>query len=284
MITQHLPTKHYTFIHWLRSDGRHFQIASQLLFLATGLVSLGWDHLYFSYFLAFVGAIGTQLVFVHRGLVPAYSLKSALITTLGICLLLRTNAPVLFLFAGMLAVGQKFALRVGGKHLWNPANFGIVVCIVLSGEAWISPGQWGTAPLLVCVIGTAGLGVLAKVQRLETALVYVATLLALEVYRNVVFLGWDWDVVWHKMSTGSLWLYAFFMITDPMSTPSKRWPRVVWTILVASVSFYIANFYFVPTAPMWVLFFATPLSPIIDKLFGQKNFEWLPQTPSEAVS
>jgi Na+-transporting NADH:ubiquinone oxidoreductase subunit NqrB len=271
-------------LNWLRSDGRHFQMAAQMLFLITGILSLGWDALYLSYACAFFGALATQFVFVHKRIAPVHSLKSALITALGLCLLLRANSPFIFLFAAMLAIGQKFAIRVNGKHLWNPANFGIVLCVLLSGEAWISPGQWGTAPLLVCIIGTAGLGVLAKVQRLETALVYVATMFLLEVLRNIVFLGWDWDVVWHKMSMGSLWLYAFFMITDPMSTPSNRWPRVIWTVMVASITFYIANFYFIPTAAMWVLFVATPLSPWVDKLFGNKTFQWQSSASPRTIS
>ena len=260
---------------WFRQDARFFQIVSQLTFLTYGLLVLGWEGDQLKYFGAFAGAVGTQALFIATGNAPAHSLRSALITTLGLCLLLKANSPWIFFFAGSVAIAQKFAFRWNGKHLWNPAAFGIVLAILLSGNAWISPGQWGSAAVLVFVIGSAGLAVLSRVRRLDTGLVFILTLAGLEFSRTILYLGWDYEVLWHKLSSGSLWLFAFFMITDPMTIPMNKYARISWAMTVAGVAFYLSNFQFINAAPIWVLVFATPFSPLIDSFFRGQSFQWI---------
>ena len=46
--------------------------------------------------------------------------------------------------AAALAIGSKFILRVRGKHLFNPANFGVGAALLVLPGTWISPGQWGS--------------------------------------------------------------------------------------------------------------------------------------------
>jgi Na+-transporting NADH:ubiquinone oxidoreductase subunit NqrB len=264
-----------SFLNWLRSDGRHFQIVSQIGFLGYGIMALGWDADWRKIIAAFTGCLLAQWLGIRFASMPLQSLKSAFITSLGICLLFKANSAWLFLFAGMLAIGQKFLTKVNGKHLWNPANFGIVLMIILSGEGWISPGQWGSGALLIFLIGTAGLAVLSHVKRLDTGVAFILTIAVLEYFRTIVYLGWEWDVLFLKLSSGSLWLFALFMITDPMTTPGNKTARIVWSILIAVLSFYLANFKFINGSPFWVLFFATPFTPLIDKLIKSNKFEWL---------
>ncbi|MFN8698610.1 MAG: DUF2330 domain-containing protein [Flavobacteriales bacterium] len=273
----------HSLIHWFRSDGRHFQIVSQLLFLGYGILVLNWDTDVYNFIAAFAGTVGTQLLFIRRELAPWHSLRSALITALGLSLLLKANSPLIFFFAGSIAIGQKFAFRINGKHLWNPAAFGIVVAILLSGDAWVSPAQWGSAAILVFIIATAGLAVLSRVGRLETGMAFILTLIAAEYIRTVLFLGWEHDFFLHKLSSGALWLFAFFMITDPMTIPANRMARIVWASGVALVSFYLSNFHFINAAPIWVLVCATPLSPLIDRLVRGELFQWRLTKTSAAI-
>ena len=265
-------------IDWFRSDGRHFQIVSLLLFLAYGITFLGWDANGYSYLAALGGCLAVQGLAILYGGLPASSMKSAIITVLGLSLLFKANDPWLFFFAGMLAISQKFALRVHGKHLWNPANFGIITVMLLTGQGWVSPGQWGTSALLIFIIGSMGLGVLSKVRRLDTGLIFVASYAALEYARTILYLGWGHEVWLHKLAGGAFWLFALFMITDPMTSPCNKKVRVVWVIAVATISFYLANFHFINAAPLWVLFFATPIVPFIDRLAGAKAFQWQTNT------
>jgi Na+-transporting NADH:ubiquinone oxidoreductase subunit NqrB len=174
---------------------------------------------------------------------------------------------------------------VNGKHLWNPANFGIVIAAALSGDAWISPGQWGSSALIMFIVGAAGLAVLSNIKRLETGVAFLLTFAALEYARTVLYLGWEHDVFFLKLGSGSLWLFSFFMITDPMTTPNHRKTRIAWSIAVGCISFYIANFHFVNGAPFWTLFFLTPLTPIVDRLVPKEDsFSWKANSPQPSTT
>jgi Na+-transporting NADH:ubiquinone oxidoreductase subunit NqrB len=260
---------------WLRSDGRHFQIIAQISFLCYGVLFLGWDADWKNYLAIFSGVIVAQGLAIRFAGFPMDSLKSALITGLGLSLLMKANDPWLFLFAALLAIGMKFLTKVNGKHLWNPANFGIVAAAFLSGDAWISPGQWGSSALIIFIVGTAGLAVLSNIKRLETGIAFLITFAALEYIRTVLYLGWEHDVFLLKLTNGSLWLFSFFMITDPMTTPNHRKLRIGWAMIVGAISFYLANFYFVNGAPFWTLFFLTPFTPLLDRLSPRiASFIW----------
>lgn len=41
------------------------------------------------------------------------------------------------------AIASKFVFSFGEKHFFNPANFGIIFALLLTNNAWVSPGQWG---------------------------------------------------------------------------------------------------------------------------------------------
>ena len=88
------------------------------------------------------------------------SLRSALITSLGLCLLLRSNSPQTMILAGFLAIASKFLFRHHQKHFFNPANFGIIAAITLTNDAWVSPGQWGyRLVVFTAVSGLRGCGI-----------------------------------------------------------------------------------------------------------------------------
>jgi hypothetical protein len=63
-------------------------------------------------------------------------LRSALITSFSLSLLLRTDALWLYALAAVIAVGSKFLIRIDGKHVFNPATIAIVALVFGSGRAW----------------------------------------------------------------------------------------------------------------------------------------------------
>jgi len=88
-----------------------------------GIILMGW-HVHLPLFLwAIFGSVSFQMLAIHFGLANQNSLRSALITGLGLSLLLRVNHPLLMVTAAALAIGQKFVFKYKGYHFWNPANF-----------------------------------------------------------------------------------------------------------------------------------------------------------------
>jgi Na+-translocating ferredoxin:NAD+ oxidoreductase RnfD subunit len=68
------------------------------------------------------------------------------------------------------------------------------------------------------------------------------------------------------------------MITDPKTTPDRRSARILLAMLVAAVGAWLQFAYYMPQALMYALFFASPLVPLLDRLFPRERcdvrFQW----------
>lgn len=261
-------------------DARHFQIVYLSLFLLYGIYALGWevDSLKYTVLIGtclIVQAIGA---FIYK--LDLKSLKSGMITALGLCLLLKSNSYETLALAAIIAIASKFLIRYRGKHIFNPANIGIIVAVLFTGDAWISPGQWGSNTVLLYFFGAAALIVLLKVGRLDTSLIFLGAFVALEIGRTILYLGWGWDVLIHKLLNGSFLLFVFFMITDPMTTPNHGKGRIIWAIVLAGLSFLLTNWLYINTAPIWALFIISPVTALLDRKYKGVKFEWRRKTSS----
>ncbi|MEO5563550.1 MAG: DUF2330 domain-containing protein, partial [Chitinophagaceae bacterium] len=87
-------------------------------------------------------------------------------------------------------------------------------------------------------------------------------------------LGWPMDHFIHSVSTGSLLLFTFFMISDPRTSPNHPVARILWAVLIAAVAFYLAAFKWKYNTIIWVLVAAAPLVPLLDKIFKSETFTW----------
>lgn len=261
----------------LVEDARYYQILYLSTFLLYGIIALDWDADLPKYAIIFFTCVSTQIIASYFTNKNYGSVKSALITSLGLSLLFKSSSLWVLGLAAFLAIISKFIVKYKNKHFFNPANFGIIVTILLTQKAWISPGQWGSGAILVFLIGSLGTLIVLKVTRIDISLTFLGTLFCLQMYRTIFYLGWDFDVLIHQFSSGSLLLFTFFMITDPVSTPNAPVARIMWAVIIAIISFTLSNYYFVNVAPVWTLFFISPFTPIFDKLFVGKKFEWLPK-------
>jgi len=201
------------------------------------------------------------------------SLKSACITALGLCLLLRADSYTTMAIAASLAIASKFLFRIRGKHFFNPANFGIIAALILMPDAWVSPGQWGVDWWYALLFAGTGGMVLQRVGRWDTTAAFLGAYALLEAGRNY-WLGWTWDVWLHHLMSGSLLLFALFMITDPRSIPNARISRLIWAGCIALLTFILQHQLYLSTAVFWALFALSPLSIVLDALWSAPQFTW----------
>ncbi|MGB0563910.1 MAG: RnfABCDGE type electron transport complex subunit D [Spirulinaceae cyanobacterium] len=277
----------------LFQDARDAQIAFLGLFLLLGISTRDW-----TLHLGLIGAIAASCLvtqWLAQVAIPKLqgqmiklwqlppSWKSALITALGLCLLLRGNHYWSMALAGAVAIASKFLLRVGNKHFFNPANFGIIVALTLTPDAWVSPGQWGTGIWYLLLFAGAGGLVLKWVGRWETSAAFFCTYAGLEAIRYA-WLGWTPDVYLHKLMSGSLLLFALFMVTDPRSIPNARQARVVWAVLVAWLTFLLQEEFFLTTGMFWALFVLAPLTPILDRIWSAPQFQFIAKPDSKSLA
>jgi Na+-transporting NADH:ubiquinone oxidoreductase subunit NqrB len=257
-------------------DVRDYQILFLSGFLILGIGTRDWTIRFDLVGIAIATCFVVQFVcsFLnqrHLGAKPAF--RSALITALSLSLLLRAEHFTTIILAGTLAISSKFMFKFQQKHWFNPANFGIISALILTNDAWVSPGQWGEDWWYALVFAGTGAIVLKKVGRWDTSAVFLASYAGLEAIRNV-WLGWTWDVLWHKLSSGSLLLFALFMLTDPRSIPNARGSRIIWALAIAFLTFILRNQFFMPTAMFWALFILSPLTLILDKIWLAPRFSW----------
>ena len=118
-------------------------------------------------------------------------------------------------------------LRVGGKHLFNPTNFGIVAMMLATGQVWVSPGQWGNVAFFAFLMACLGGLVVNRAARSDVTLAFLAFYLAL-VFGRALWLGEPMAIPLHRLESGALLLFTFFMISDPKTTPDSRAGRILF--------------------------------------------------------
>jgi Na+-transporting NADH:ubiquinone oxidoreductase subunit NqrB len=128
-------------------DPRILQIAFLGILLAAGAYIRDFSLHPQQIALTFAAALGTQRLLDRLTRKDAPSLRSATITALSLTLLLRTDNLWALPVAAVLAIMSKFVVSLRGKHLFNPANFGVAIALLVLPGTWISAGQWGNTAL-----------------------------------------------------------------------------------------------------------------------------------------
>jgi Na+-translocating ferredoxin:NAD+ oxidoreductase RnfD subunit len=264
-----------------RSDPRPHQIAVLSCLLLWGLLALDFEVTLAQAAFGLLGALLTQL-WCSESLGQRFDPRSALISGLSLALLLRVDSPSLAALAGFLAVASKFAIRVKGRHVFNPSCFAIVVLLATTDHAWVSAGQWGSAAFFA--LAAAGLGsfVVHRAARADVSFAFLGFTAALHIGR-ALWLGDPLDIPLHALRSGALLVFAFHMISDPKTLPARRAGRVIFAALVALGAFGVQYGLYRTNGLLWSLFCAAPLVPLIDRLLPGAAPAWSPTPASGGI-
>jgi Na+-transporting NADH:ubiquinone oxidoreductase subunit NqrB len=260
--------------HPMLRDARHYQIAvlSALVVYNLGWVDFGAQP--FNSACAIAGALAAQVIGSRLSGLPTIDLRSPLITGLSLSLLLRADAAWIYLLAGMIGIGAKFVLRIDGKHIWNPAGFAIVVLLfAASGHVWISPGSWGSAVWFAALLAFCAILVLGAARRSDIAIFFLGSHAALLLAR-AAWLGDPLAIPLHQLQSGSLLIFAFFMISDPRTSPDSRLGRFIFAASVALAAHYMTFFIQMRPALYVALIALSPLTLLIDRILPAQRFAW----------
>ncbi len=254
-------------------DPRILQIAFLGALLAAGALFRDFSLRPAQIALTFAAALGTQRLLDRLTHKPAPSLLSATITALSLTLLLRADRLWAIPAAAVFAIASKFVLRVRGKHLFNPANFGVGAALLILPGTWISPGQWGNDVALAGWLVVLGATVARRARRADISWLFLVFYLGALAAR-VAWLGQRWAVWTHQLGSGALLLFAFFMISDPMTTPNHPKGRAAHAALVAAIAYAWGFGLFRTNAVLWALFVAAPMVAVWDVLWPAPKFDW----------
>ncbi len=260
-------------------DPRWFQISALSGLLIYGMGWLDFEISTAQVAVTLAAVLTTQAAATRLTRLPAFDAKSALISGLSLCLLLRTNHLALAAVAGFITIASKFLLRLNGKHLFNPTNFGLVASMLLTGCAvWVSPGQWGNVAFFGFLTVCAGGLVVTRAARSDVTLAFIACYLAL-IFGRSFWLGEPVAIPLHRLQSGALLIFTFFMISDPRTTPDSRAGRIVFAALVAWGAWFVQFQMFRTNGLLWSLAVFSLCTPILDWLLPGKRHSWLRRPP-----
>jgi enediyne biosynthesis protein E5 len=248
---------------WINLDSRYVAPAFITLILIVGHLSYGILESYLRTALAIVTAIAIELILgrVTYGKWPHPA--SAYITGISVGILVRSPAYWPYVVCSFLSITSKYVLRLHGRHLWNPSNFGISVMVFIVPAAMATLSiQWGNALWPMLVIWILGSVIIWRVRRFHICATYVLSFLAFAFLRSWLT-GSPWQSEVAPLTGPMYQLFTFFMITDPKTTVSSKKGQILVVFLVALAEMILRLMQSV-YAPFYALFLVGPAANLVE--------------------
>jgi Na+-translocating ferredoxin:NAD+ oxidoreductase RnfD subunit len=241
------------------------------LILLVGHLSFGILESYQKTILAIVSAMACELVLSRLLLHKWPNLASSYITGISVGILLRSPGYWPYVVCAMLSITSKYVLRVNGRHLFNPSNFGICAMLFLASDAVATLSiQWGNNLVAMAVIWGLGSLIIWRARRFHICATYVASFLLLSVVRAWIT-GDPWLSEVSPITGPEYQLFIFFMITDPKTTVRSKVGQslVAFLVALAEMFFRLGQSIY---APLYALFFVGPAAIAFEMWINSRRF------------
>jgi Na+-translocating ferredoxin:NAD+ oxidoreductase RnfD subunit len=195
---------------------------------------------------------------VLRGGPPLFPL-SAVITGLSLSIIVNyAHGLALALVPVALAIGSKYVFTFRGRHLYNPALFAVAASLLLAeGMVSDSPAyQWGGTWAAVAFVVTLGLFLFALPVRRGALIVSFLLFYFAALGLRAWIMRWHMPIeTWFMgaLSSPAFFLFTFFMITDPQTSPASRRGQVLMAFCIVAVDFLL-HFKFVLSTHFYAAF------------------------------
>ncbi|HEY7659741.1 MAG TPA: hypothetical protein VIC58_04000, partial [Actinomycetota bacterium] len=188
---------------------------------------------------------------------------SALLTGNGVAFILRVPGTEhgdwwsmhgWWIFAATAAVSllSKYLIKFRGRHVFNPSNFGLVLCFLVLGPLRAEPLDFWWGPmsfwlgLAIALIVAGGFAILHRLRLVGVAvsfwLVFAAGIAVLAAAGHAMTARWHlgpitgielWQVL---VFSPEILVFLFFMITDPKTVPEDAMARRVFGAAIGMVA------------------------------------------------
>jgi enediyne biosynthesis protein E5 len=188
---------------------------------------------------------------------------SAYITGSSVGILIRSPFVWPYVLTSLISIVSKYVLRLKGRHLWNPSNFGVSAVLFLApATVSLLSIQWGNTLWPMVVIWLLGTVIVWRVGRLHISATYVASFVLFSFVRSAIT-GNPWLANVAPITGPMYQLFIFFMVTDPKTTVRSRSGQVIVVFFVALIEM-VLRLAEVVYAPFYALFLVGPSAMLIE--------------------
>ena len=254
----------------IRFDNRYVAPLFITSILLIGHLSYGILESYKKTALAIVVAIIAELILGRIFFGKWLNLASAYITGISVGILVRSPAYWPYALCSAISITSKYVLRVKGRHIWNPSNFGIAILLFLAPETMaVLSIQWGNNYWSLLVIWVLGSIIILRARRFHISATYVISFVLFAFLRTWIT-GDPWQAEIAPITGPMYQLFVFFMITDPKTTVRSKTGQYVVAFCVALAEFML-RLDQVVYAPIFALFFVGPAANLIESWWDSRR-------------
>jgi Na+-translocating ferredoxin:NAD+ oxidoreductase RnfD subunit len=184
---------------------------------------------------------------------------SAMLTGNGVAFVLRvpgthhgdwwsTRGWWIFAATAAASLLSKYVIQIRGKHIFNPSNFGLLLCFLSLPVSKAEPLDFWWGPmsawlvLALAVILAGGFTILSRLSLLRVALsfwaAFAAGLAVLAAAGHQMTARWHLGPIggfhfwWILVTSPEVLVFLFFMITDPRTAPRGPRARIVYGVAI----------------------------------------------------
>ena len=167
--------------------------------------------------------------------------SGALLTGLLVAMVLSPHEPW-YVAAVTAAVGvmSKYVLRTRSANVFNPAALALVATYYVfdTGQSW-----WGALPelpvLALTILFATGLFITQRVNKMPAVLAFLGVYFALFTATSFVSDPSKVAELYRAPDLHAALFFAFFMVTDPPTSPPKARDQVVFGVITGVVSYAV---------------------------------------------
>jgi enediyne biosynthesis protein E5 len=220
--------------------------------------------------LAILTAIGLEIILGRLFTNKWPHLASAYISGISVGILIRSPYVWPYALCSAISILSKYVIRVKGRHIWNPSNFGVSAMLMLAPAYVASLSvQWDNKLWAMVPIWVLGSVIIGRLKRFHICATYVCAFLLFGALRSAMT-GHPYLAEIAPITGPMYQLFIFFMITDPKTTVCSRAGQVGTVIAVAAVeSFFrtgasLWGWEWGVHAPYYALFLVGPIANLIE--------------------
>jgi len=249
------------------NDPRIFVLSLLFTYAATLISNPAFGKSLFQLALAFSSAAITDLLICKFILKKPFRFPlSSLTSVIGIVLILFSPHDWVFVAVPVIAMCSKYFIKYKNIHFFNPNNFGIVFALTFLGS-YVSTtgGRWAGPPMLFFAVIILGFLISLRAQRIELSLAWIASFVFFAVIRSKVQ-GLTMEQVLVPMAGPLFYLYSFYHITDPVTSPRNTTGKIIFGVSLGFVD-NLFRYNEILYSPFYSLFLLTAVQPLLEGIF-----------------